>query len=474
MAENNKSGNTGGNLIKEAFFKWIGLFLVLVGAGLFYLVITNIGYILEGFIYVLSLIKPVIYGAVIAYILNPLVRSFYGLFIRMYKKKHEISEKSEKFFSGLSIVFALFTGILIIVILCWMIIPQIINTMITLIDVLPEQADYYYKIITERIQNNKYLASTMQETVLQATNFIDSKMQTELIPWLRTELLPNLNVYAKHFASGVMAVVNVLYNLFIGIIVAIYILTSKRTFAAQSKKVLYGIFKKKQADIIIHYTRISNEMFSGFISGKILDSTIIGVICFVAMSIMGLPYAMLVSVIVGVTNIIPVFGPYIGAIPSALLIMLVSPVQALYFLLLIAILQQIDGNIIGPAILGESTGLSAFWVLFSILLFGGFFGILGMLIGCPLFAVIYRIVKDFISYCLRKKSLDEETEAYMDLKQIDVLEGSVHYTKYTDEEIIGVRDKKEKKGINIPDIFKKTVERFNNKKEKNKKGNDRK
>ena len=468
MTESNKNSNTNGNIIKEAFFKWLGLFLVLVGAGLFYLFINNIGYILNGLVYVLSLIKPVIYGAVIAYILNPLVKTFYGAFARIYTKKRKMTEKSEKIFSSIAIVFALLTGILIIVILCWMIIPQIINTMISLINVLPEQADHYYRLITERIQNNKNLASTIQQAVLQATSFLDSKMQTEIIPWLRKELLPNLNEYAIHFASGVMAVVNVLYNLFIGIIVAIYILMSKRTFAAQAKKIVYGIFKKKQADIIIHYTRISNDMFSGFISGKIVDSTIIGVICFAVMSVMNLPYAMLVSVIVGVTNIIPVFGPYIGAIPSTLLILLVSPVQAVYFLILIVVLQQIDGNIIGPAILGESTGLSAFWVLFSILLFGGIWGIVGMLIGCPLFAVIYRIVKDFIAFCLRKRRLNEDTMAYMDLKEIDVEEDSVQYVKYSEDELIGCKEKEEKKENNLSRAIKKAADKITDKKENKK------
>ena len=234
-----------------------------------------------------------------------------------------------------------------------------------------------------------------------------------------------------------------MYNLFIGIIVAIYLLKSKRIFAAQSKKIMYGIFKKNHADTIINYLRVSDNMFSGFISGKIVDSAIIGVICFAVMGVMRLPYAMLVSVIVGVTNIIPVFGPYIGAIPSALLILLVDPKQALYFLILIIILQQLDGNVIGPAILGESTGLSAFWVLFSILLFGGFWGIAGMLVGCPLFAVIYRIVKDFVSIRLRGNLSDVTTE-YMDLKCIEVSEDNTEYIRYTDEEI-NSKKKKDKK-----------------------------
>lgn len=362
------SGHETG-LLKRAFGRWLGLFLVIAAALVFYLVINNLDTILESASYVAGIIKPVIYGCVIAYILNPLMKMYQRWLTTAYiKSGRQIPEKKKGLINGITIVLALITGLLIIVVLFIMIIPQIISSMLILVENLPEQVDAYYKNVVEKIENTPFLADTMQEAVLQGTKFLDEKMTSELIPWLRTELLPNLNTYAKQFASGVAVFFNVLYNLFIGLIVAIYLLNSKRIFAAQSKKLIYGIFKKRHADMVIYYVRISNDMFSGFISGKIVDSAIVGVICFVAMSILNLPYTMLVSVIVGVTNIIPVFGPYIGAIPSALFILLVSPQQALYFLILIIILQQLDGNIIGPAILGESTGLSSFWVLFSILL----------------------------------------------------------------------------------------------------------
>ena len=317
--------------------------------------------------------------------------------------------------------------------------------MVALVNNLPEQVDAYYKELVIKIENNRFIADTLQEVVLQGTKFLDEKLTTEVIPWMRIELLPNLNTYARQFASGVAAFLSVLYNLFIGLIVAIYLLSSKRVFAAQAKKIVYGLLKKRNADLVIYYVRISNNMFSGFISGKIVDSAIIGLICFVAMSVLKLPYTMLVSVIVGVTNVIPVFGPYIGAVPSALLILLVDPKQALYFLVLIIVIQQLDGNIIGPAILGESTGLSAFWVLFSILLFGGFWGIAGMLVGCPLFAVIYRIIRDFISMKLRQKELSDNTWEYMDLKNIEISEGKTEYVKYTSEELNSKKKKSDRK-----------------------------
>ena len=429
MAQNEKDENER-ITIKEVFGKWFGLFLVLISAAVVYLLIINLDDIFSGFMFMLS-------------VLNPLTKMYYRLLLKGYEKKGKSpSDKTVLIMESMTIVFALLTGVLIIAILCWLVIPQLITTVISLIETVPSQADDYYNYITDKIQSNKYIASRMQDTALQATKYMDNIMNNDLFPWLKSELLPNLNIYAKQFANGVMSFINVLYNLFIGIIVAIYLLKGKRVFAAQAKKITYGVCRKKTADTIIHYVRISNNMFSGFISGKIVDSTIIGIICFILMTIFRMPYALLVSVIVGVTNVIPVFGPYIGAIPSALLILLVSPVQALYFIILVAILQQVDGNIIGPAILGESTGLSAFWVLFSILFFGGFWGIVGMLVGCPLFAVIYTIAKDFINYCLEKRKLSTDTQTYVNLKTIEAGRDGYEYIEYTASEINGKRNKK--------------------------------
>ena len=407
--------------------------------------IINLDDIFSGITYIFGIVKPVIYGAIIAYLLNPLTKMYYRLLLKGYEKKgKKPSAKTVSVIESLTILFALLTGVLIIAILCWLVIPQLITTVISLVETVPSQANDYYNYLTEKIQSNKYLASRMQDTALNFTKYMDSIMNHDLFPWLKSVLLPNLNLYAKQFANGVISFLNVLYNLFIGMIVAIYILNGKRVFIAQAKKIIYGVCKKKTADTLIHYVRISNDMFSGFILGKIVDSAIIGIICFVLMTIFSLPYALLVSVIVGVTNIIPVFGPYIGAIPSAMLILLVSPVQALYFIILVAILQQVDGNIIGPAILGDSTGLSAFWVLFSILFFGGFWGIAGMLIGCPLFAVIYTIIKDFVNYCLKRRKLSTDTQTYIDLKSIEDRKDGYEYITYSPSELMGKKKNKNK------------------------------
>ena len=427
----------GGSTLKEAFYKWSGLLIVILAALLFYFVISNfdqIGSVIKDYI---SILRPVVYGCVIAYILNPLMKTYNEFFLWLLEKKGAVSEKKKSMLTGLSITLALLSGIFIIVVLCWMIIPQLIISATSLINTMPDKVNDLYQYIYDKIQNNKFLAEQTQKFALNLTDYLDKVVNDELLPWLRSDFLSSVNQVATQFANGLMSVLSTLYNLFIGIIVAIYLLGSKSTFLAQAKKMIYGIFRKKTADAVIHYVRLTNDMFSGFIVGKIVDSTIVGIICFVCMSIMKLPYAMLISVIIGVTNIIPVFGPYLGLIPSALLILIVNPIQALYFVILIAILQQVDGNLLGPAILGESTGLSAFWVLFSILLFGGMWGIIGMIIGVPLFAVIYRIIADFINWKLQKKELSCVTDQYRNLRTIREEEGKkAEYITYTKEELM--------------------------------------
>lgn len=209
-------------------------------------------------------------------------------------------------------------------------------------------------------------------------------------------------------------------------------LFGKETFAAQIKKMLYAGMQVERANMVLHITRKSNEIFGGFIIGKIIDSAIIGVLCFIGITILDMPYILLVSVIVGVTNVIPFFGPYIGAIPSTILIALADPLKGLYFLIFIIALQQLDGNVIGPKILGNSTGLSAFWVVFSILLGGGLFGFIGMIIGVPTFAVIYYIVKMVVEEKLKKKKLPPDTEHYGDVEYLEE-DGEFTYLEETKE-----------------------------------------
>ena len=252
--------------------------------------------------------------------------------------------------------------------------------------------------------------------------------------WVNTDLLGWMNTLVTGFTTYVIGFFSSLMNWVLGLIVAIYALAERESFDGQAKKMVYAFLPVENANVVIAIARKTNQVFSGFISGKLIDSLIIGVLCFVGLSVLRMPYTLLISVIVGVTNVIPFFGPYVGAVPSAFLILLVNPIQCLYFIIFILVLQQIDGNIIGPKILGDSTGLSAFWVIFSILLFGGLFGFVGMVIGVPTFAVIYYLIKSGVEYLLWKKGLPVETQEFSGLYQVDEEDHIILYQEKEKEE----------------------------------------
>ena len=226
---------------------------------------------------------------------------------------------------------------------------------------------------------------------------------TDLENFLNKTMMPQINAIVKTVSLSMLSFAKAIWNLVIGLIISIYLLASKERFVSQGKKLLYAFWDTRQANVIMEDFRLIDSTFGGFISGKILDSAIIGVLCFVVVSIMKMPYPMLISVIVGVTNIIPFFGPFIGAVPCALLILMVNPMQCLYFIIFIWILQQFDGNFLGPKILGDSTGLSGFWIIFSITIFSGLMGVPGMILGVPIFAVFYALIKRYVNHSLQKK-----------------------------------------------------------------------
>ena len=245
------------------------------------------------------------------------------------------------------------------------------------------------------------------------------KISESLQDFMENDILPQAQKYLLSITSGVIYGVKFLMNVLVGVIVSVYVLSSKETFAGQAKKIVYAVFKPVRANVIIHTLRKSNQIFGGFITGKILDSAIIGVLAYIVLAIMQMPDTVLLAVIIGVTNVIPFFGPFIGAIPSFIIVVLQNPVQGLYFLIFILVLQQIDGNIIGPKILGNSTGLSSFWVVFAIMVFGGLWGFPGMLLGVPLMAVIYYIIQKCVRYFLRRRGLVEDTQSYVYMRRVD-------------------------------------------------------
>ena len=301
--------------------------------------------------------------------------------------------------------------VLIVVLLLAAIIPSISQSIQSMVTKLPEEINNLSDWVDDVTNGNTEVSDMVEEAVKKGTDAIENFWQTDVLTKVQT--------YLTSITSGVIYGVKLMLNILIGLIISVYVMASKETFAGQAKKMIYAIFKPVRANIIVETVRKSNEIFGGFISGKILDSAIIGVIAYIVLAIMKMPDTILIAVIVGVTNIIPFFGPFIGAIPSFVIIVLQDPMKGIYFLIFIVILQQIDGNIIGPKILGDSTGLSSFWVVFAIMVFGGLWGFPGMLLGVPIMAVIYYIAQRSISYFLRKRGLSDQTSEYIYLTRVD-------------------------------------------------------
>lgn len=397
-------------------------FLVIAAAVIFFFLLFRLDTIRSFFHKLTGILQPIIIGFAIAYLLSPIMDFFERQLIRFVlskSKKNTVSSRISSFIRGISIFLSLLIAFFLIYILGSLIIPEIYVSITGIIKDMPGHIDMFTNWINHTLDNNQLVASYVKEGIVKITGYFEN--------WVETDLLSKVNTWVNYFAIGVIGVINIFKNLLIGIIVSVYILIEKEHFIAQGKMIIYALFKTRPANVIIETLRQSNKIFGGFIMGKIIDSIIIGILCFIGLSFLKMPYTLLVSVIVGVTNVIPFFGPYFGAIPSAILILFIDPMKCLYFLIFILVLQQIDGNIIGPTILGDSTGLSAFWVIFSILAAGGLFGLIGMLIGVPVFAVVYYIVSTYIEYRLSCKNLKNSSEDYQQLDHIDIEDGKSVY-----------------------------------------------
>lgn len=364
---------------------------------------------------VLGIVAPIIYGAVLAYLTAPIynrVRNgVKGMLSGVWKDEKHINglAKAAGTAASLVLVLAIVAGMF------QMLIPQLLESLKGIRDSFPQYLQNLYTWIQQVLADNP----DIEEMVL---NNLQTGVQT-FESWLEKSFtqidMNRLADFVTGVSSSVISLLEFVKNWLLGLIVMVYLLNIKDVLIAQAKKIVYSCMSLKWANSVVEEMRLVNQMFGGFIIGKLVDSLIIGIICFVGVSLMKMPFPMLLSVIIGVTNIIPFFGPFIGAIPTGFLVLLVSPIKCLYFLLWILLLQQFDGNILGPKILGDSTGLSSFWVLFSILLFGGLFGFVGMIIGVPTFAVFYKLMTEFVSYLLRRKQLSADITRYDGLDYID-------------------------------------------------------
>ncbi len=360
-----------------------------------------------------KIINPVMYGIIFAYLMTPLVNGIENrfLFPVFQKDGQPVSVKQKKCIRTLSILLT----ICIVGFLIYGFFSILIPNLIKSVKSISYQFPYYEQNLIN--WSAKFLEDN-PDIEKMFYNFLDSYYE-EFMNYLNDSIVPQLETLLKHVSLSLISALKVLWNFIIGVIISIYVLFSKEVFAGQAKKITFALFSAPTANQCIKDARFISDTFIGFISGKIIDSIIIGFICFAGTTMLKIPYALLVSVIVGVTNIIPFFGPYLGAIPSAILILMVNPLRCVYFIIFILILQQVDGNLIGPKILGQSTGLSGFWVIFSITVFGGIMGIPGMIIGVPFFAVVYAMIRRKTNKLLRKRGLPTETHLYQEVDYIN-------------------------------------------------------
>lgn len=347
----------------------------------------------EAFDQVIQILKPFIYGGVVAYLLRPVCNLYSGWLSR------HLPQRARRAADPIAITLSMVTGLLVIYALIIMIAPQLYHSIMSLWNSLPSKIDHTINWFTQRFGENEVLLEYFDTSYKAIYNKLDVWAQQTLIPYI-TGIVSGLGM-------SVWKVLMFLKDFLIGLIVAVYLLASRKKFSRQGVMVIRSLLKPRWADVVLREISFVDQMFGGFIDGKLVDSAIIGVLCYVGCVIFGFPNPLLVSAIVGVTNVIPFFGPFLGAIPATLLILIESPWDALWFALFVLFLQQLDGNIIGPKILGDHTGVSSFWVLFSILLFGGLWGIVGMVIAVPLFAVLYDIVRRLVVIGLRRNGCTE-------------------------------------------------------------------
>ena len=392
----------------------ITAFCVIAAAILFYMALRFLPDLRKALGKLLKVLSPFIWGFVITYLIAPLMRllerSAFGPLCRKLFAKNKKND-GRKLARALSILVSELAMLAVLTALVYLILPQLYSSIETIVKNGPDYLRDLSAWVTGLLDNHPEITKYVGDAI--------NTLNTDIMSWVSTKLLPGVGNFVTTLIEGGYVVVMGIYNLLIGIIVSIYLLSDLEHFTAALRKLNYSWFSLETAEKVREAVEFTDRTFMGFISGKLLDSAIIGLICYIVCAILNMPYALLVSVIVGVTNIIPFFGPLIGAVPSALIILMVDPLKCLIFIVFVIILQQIDGNFIGPKILGNSIGITSFWVLFAIVVGAGLFGFGGMILGVPVFVVIYTFLTKRVEARLKKSDLPWETAQYEHLDHID-------------------------------------------------------
>lgn len=397
------------NRRQSKYFKW-GMTgtLMLVAAISFFFILYRFEELTEVISTLGDIMMPFVYGLVMAYLVCPL----YNVCVRGFSKikwpKIRGKDQSVGIAKGIATLISIAMIFLVIGALLYLIIPQLIESVTVIAKEMPD----YVRNVVRFLQDS---ANHLPDAFKVQAEALISEAGGSFTDWVQSTLLPRYDSILATVSESILGILGAILDFFIGVIVCAFFINRKEIFLAQAKKLILALFKEEHADGILRGAAFTNKTFWGFISGKLIDSLVIGIICFIVMTILHWPYAVLISVIIGVTNIIPFFGPFIGAIPSAILMFMVSPKLCLAFIVFVFILQQVDGNIIGPKILGETTGLSSIWVMFAIIVGSGLFGLLGMVLGVPVFAVLYAYICYSINKRLEKKGLPTDLRDYKTL-----------------------------------------------------------
>ncbi|MBR3289321.1 MAG: AI-2E family transporter [Clostridia bacterium] len=398
----------------KKYLHWgVTAFCVIACSLLFYWLVTDWGSLMSGIGTLLSILSPVLYALVFAFLLAPVCnfveRKWFGKLAGKIFRKPRTAQKAAR---GFSVALSMIFGLSVVAALLYLILPQTYDSVESLVVSMPG----YIELGTRRIESWLKADSAFGQQAVQVFNGV----YQQFTRFLSANLLP---VISSSISAAAVGVFKTVFNIFVGIVITVYLLCSKEHFIAQCKKLAYCIFPRRFANSLVKNASLTHTMFGNYITARLIDSTIVGIVNYIVMLILGLHYPALISVIVGVTNIIPFFGPYIGAIPSALLLLIVDPVECLIFIVYTLILQQLDGNVLAPLLLGNRTGLNSFWVMVALLVGGGLFGFVGMICAVPLFAVLFTIVHTIANEHLERKGLPTDTGRYYYMKTLDTETG---------------------------------------------------
>lgn len=395
--------------LKNKYFHQ-AIVILLVGIALIvaYYVVNHMPVIKEGFAKLNDILMPFYMGIIVAYLLCPIYNATVRLVYKINKTRFRKTTSCLRLSRVCGTLVALALLVIVVAGLMVMVIPDLWDSIMGLAMDAPNMISKAQAWIQLHVDENPELSLLLQGKL--------ENLSDTLMLWAQERVLPGMEA----IMLGVVGTLGTVLDVFVALIICVYVLNSKEIFMAQSHKLILALFNKEKAENIFEFGRLCNQTFGGFINGKIIDSAIIGVLCFIAMTVLKLPMTMLISVVVGVTNVIPFFGPFIGAIPSIIILLIIDPISAVKFGIMVLVLQQLDGNIIGPKILGKTTKLASFWVMFAIIVGGGLFGFLGMILGVPVFAILYTYVRRGVNGKLSEKQLETDTSTYEDFTKYNI------------------------------------------------------